>query len=122
MTFSRLSLFLIAVVFNSLASAEERLLISDATPPLLLTASVTTGDAEEHLDVDDYQLTEVCSETVQKYQLETFQLETNSYLPEISLRNSEAVLDIQDVSLGAGFDGLLFQRGNTAVLHCFNQF
>ena len=59
MTFSRLSLFLIAVVFNSLASAEERLLISDAIPPLLLTASVTTGDAEEHLQADDHQVTEV---------------------------------------------------------------
>ena len=122
MTFLRLSLFLIAVAVNSPASSEERLLVSDAISPLLITASVTAGDAEEHLDVDDYQLTEVCSETVQKYQLETFQLETNSYLPEILLRNAEAALDIQDVSLGAGFNGLLFQRGNTAVLHCFNQF
>ena len=122
MTFLRLSLFLIAVAINSPASSEERLLVSDAISPLLIAASVTAGDAEEHLDVDDYQLTEVCSETVQKYQLETFQLETNSYLPEILLRNAEAALDIQDVSLGAGFNGLLFQRGNTAVLHCFNQF
>ena len=122
MTFLRLALFLIAVAVNSPASSEERLLVSDAISPLLIAASVTAGDAEEHLDVDDYQLTEVCSETVQKYQLETFQLETNSYLPEILLRNAEAALDIQDVSLGAGFNGLLFQRGNTAVLHCFNQF
>ena len=120
--FFRLFLFLIAVAFNSPVSAEERFLISDAIPTQALTASVTTGDAEEHLDVDDYQLTEVCSETVQKYQPETFQLETKPYLPKISLRNAEAALDIQDVSLGAGFDGLLFKRGNRAVLHCFNQF
>ena len=90
---------------------------------LLVAASVSTGEADEWLDISDYQLTAVCSDTVKKYELSQFQIEAQrQYLPEISLRNPEATLDIHDLFLGAGFDGLLFQRGNRAVLHCFNQF
>ena len=90
---------------------------------LLVAASVSTGNADEWLDISDYQLTSVCSDTVQKYELTQFQIETDPYyMPEISLRDPDAELDINDVSLGAGFDGLLFQRGERAVLHCFNQF
>ena len=94
-----------------------------ALSTLLVVASISTGNADDWLDISDYQLTSVCSETVQKYKLVQFQVETDPYyMPEISLRNPNAELNINDVSLGAGFDGLLFQRGNTAVLHCFNQF
>jgi len=94
-----------------------------ALSTLLVAASVSTGKAEEWLDISDYQLTSVCSDTVQKYELSQFQIEAqHKYLPEISLRNPEATLDIHDLFLGAGFDGLLFQRGDRAVLHCFNQF
>ena len=94
-----------------------------ALSTLLVAASVSTGKADEWLDISDYRLTEVCSDTVQKYELEQFQIEAQrQYLPEISLRNPEAALDIHDLFLGAGFDGLLFQRGDRAVLHCFNQF
>ena len=90
---------------------------------LLVAASVSTGNADEWLDISDYQLTSVCSDTVQKYELEQFQIESKAdYLPEISIRDPSAALDIKDVSLGAGFDGLLLQRGDRAVLHCFNQF
>ena len=94
-----------------------------ALSTLLVAASVSTGNADEWLDISDYQLTSVCSDTVQKYELAQFQIETDPYyMPEISLRDPDAELDINDVSLGAGFDGLLFQRGERAVLHCFNQF
>ena len=94
-----------------------------ALSTLLVVASISTGNADDWLDISDYQLTSVCSETVQKYKLVQFPVETDPYyMPEISLRNPNAELNINDVSLGAGFDGLLFQRGNTAVLHCFNQF
>ena len=94
-----------------------------ALSTLLVAASVSTGNAEDWLDISDYQLTSVCDETVQKYELTQFQIETDPYyMPEISLRDRDAELDIKDVSLGAGFDGLLFQRGDRAVLHCFNQF
>ena len=94
-----------------------------ALSALLVAASVSTGNADEWLDISDYRLTEVCSDTVQKYELTQFQIETDPYyMPEISLRDSDAELDINDVSLGAGFDGLLFQRGDRAVLHCFDQF
>ena len=94
-----------------------------ALSTLLVAASVSTGKADEWLDISDYRLTEVCSDTVQKYELSQFQIEAQrQYLPEISLRNPEATLDIHDLFLGAGFDGLLFQRGDSAVLHCFNQF
>ena len=94
-----------------------------ALSTLLVAAFVSTGKADEWLDISDYRLTEVCSDTVQKYGLSQFQIEAQrQYLPEISLRNPEATLDIHDLFLGAGFDGLLFQRGDRAVLHCFNQF
>ena len=94
-----------------------------ALSTLLVAAFVSTGNADEWLDISDYRLTEVCSDTVQKYELSKFQIEAQrQYLPEISLRNPEATLDIHDLFLGAGFDGLLFQRGDRAVLHCFNQF
>ena len=94
-----------------------------ALSTLLVAASVSTGNADEWLDISDYQLTSVCSDTVQKYELTEFQIETDPYyMPKISLRDPDAELDINDVSLGAGFDGLLFQRGERAVLHCFNQF
>ena len=94
-----------------------------ALSTLLVAAFVSTGNADEWLDISDYRLTEVCSDTVQKYELSQFQIEAQrQYLPEISLRNPEATLDIHDLFLGAGFDGLLFQRGDRAVLHCFNQF
>ena len=94
-----------------------------ALSTLLVAASVSTGKADEWLDISDYRLTKVCSDTVQKYELSQFQIEAQrQYLPEISLRNPEATLDIHDLFLGAGFDGLLFQRGDSAVLHCFNQF
>ena len=94
-----------------------------ALSTLLVAASVSTSRADEWLDISDYQLTSVCSDTVQKYELTQFQIETDPYYtPEISLRVPDAKLDINDVSLGAGFDGLLFQRGERAVLHCFNQF
>ena len=94
-----------------------------ALSTLLVAASVSTGKADEWLDISDYQLTAVCSDTVKKYELAQFQIESKGdYLPEISLRDLDAELDIKDVSLGAGFDGLLFQRDDRAVLHCFNQF
>ena len=94
-----------------------------AISTLLVAAFVSTGNADEWLDISDYQLTSVCSDTVQKYELTQFQIETDLYyMPEISLRDPDAELDINDVSLGAGFDGLLFQRDDRAVLHCFNQF
>lgn len=94
-----------------------------ALSTLLVAASVSTGNADEWLDISDYQLTSVCSDTVKKYELAQFQIESKAdYLPEVSLRDLEAELDIKDVFLGAGFDGLLFQRGERAVLHCFNQF
>ena len=94
-----------------------------ALSTLLVAASVSTSKADEWLDISDYRLTEVCSDTAQKYELSQFQIEAQrQYLPEISLRNPEATLDIYDLFLGAGFDGLLFQRGDSAVLHCFNQF
>jgi hypothetical protein len=94
-----------------------------ALSTLLAAASVSTGNAEEWLNISDYQLTSVCSDTLKKYELAQFQIESKAdYLPEVSLRDLEAELDIKDVFLGAGFDGLLFQRGERAVLHCFNQF
>ena len=94
-----------------------------ALSTLLAAASVSTGNAEEWLNISDYQLTSVCSDTLKKYELAQFQIESKAdYLPEISLRDLDAELDIKDVSLGAGLDGLLFQHEDRAVLHCFNQF
>ena len=55
MTFLRLSLFLIAVAFNSLASAEERLLVSD------------------------YRLTERCEAQVKEYGHDTFEIQNDAY-------------------------------------------
>ena len=90
-----------------------------ALSTLLVVASVSTSKADEWLHISDYRLTEVCSDTVQKYELVRFKIETDPYyMPEISRRDPDAELDINDVSLGAGFDGLLFQRGERAVLHC----
>ena len=66
-----------------------------ALSTLLVAAFVSTGNADEWLDISDYRLTEVCSDTVQKYELSKFQIESNSnYLPEISHRDLKAELNI----------------------------
>ncbi len=59
-------------------------------------ALLSTGNADDWLDISDYQLTSVCSDTVQKYELAQFQIETDPYyMHEISLRDPDAELDIQ---------------------------
>ena len=98
MTFSRLSLFLIAVVFNSLASAEERLLVSD------------------------YRLTERCEAQVKKYGHDTFEIQNDAYsTPTISVRHPEADVRIEGVRFEAFFYGLLIERGSQAFLYCYQK-
>ena len=93
MTFSRLSLVLIAVVFNSLAAAEERLLVSD------------------------YRLTERCEAQVKKYGHDTFEIQNDAYsTPTISVRHPEADVRIEGVRFEAFFYGLLIERGSQAFL------
>ena len=89
---------------------------------VFLSASVTTGNSSELFDVRDYQLTTVCEETVEKHHLKTFEVNDLVSTPEVAIRQPEAELYVTEVFFKAYFRGLLFQRGDKAVLHCYQHY
>ena len=58
--------------------------------PLLLLAAIGTGNADERLDVKDFQLTDVCTDTVKKHGLKTFEIDDRFSTPAITVRQAEA--------------------------------
>ena len=87
---------------------------------LVLCIITTTVKAQEKLNVDDFQLTPVCAETVKKGNFKTFKKDIDSYTtPEITMRQPEAKLRVDSVTLSFDYKGLLFQLGEEAVLHCY---
>ncbi len=110
----------------------QRLRIGQRLPPMKLYSSLfipaalvfciltTIAKAQEQLYVDDFQLTPVCADTVKKDNFKTFKKDIDPFtIPEITMRQPEAKLRVDSVTLSFGYGGLLFQRGKEAVLHCY---
>ena len=87
--------------------------------PLLLLAAIGTGNADERLDVKDFQLTDVCTDTVEEHGLKTFEIDDRFSTPTVTVRQADAELFVAAVYFEPYFHGILFKRNDEAVLHCY---
>ena len=88
-----------------------------ATSGLLFRADASAEKLSH--DVRDYQLTTVCAETVEEHDLKTFEINDLVSTPQVVMRQPAAQLYVTEVYFEPYFRGLLFKRGDEAVLHCY---
>ena len=88
-----------------------------ATTGLLVGANASAE--EQSHEVQDTPANISLRETVEEHDLKTFEINELVSTPQVVMRQPAAQLYVKEVYFKPYFRGLLFKRGDEAVLHCY---